>query len=119
VYGTLQVGGCHHPLVAPFVRRVVPGEVEGRLLDLGAYPGWVEGTGAVRGQMLTLERIAKALGVLDALEDYHGPDHPDNLYRREVAAVHTPAGDLEAWAYRYVGPRRGCPDVPGGWWRPR
>lgn len=41
VYGTLRRGGRFHAIVAPFVREAVAARVDGILLDLGAYPGWL------------------------------------------------------------------------------
>ncbi|MDF1555409.1 MAG: gamma-glutamylcyclotransferase [Deferrisomatales bacterium] len=118
VYGTLQVGGRYHHLAAPFVRGWTKGSAPGVLLNLGEYPGWVEGVGTVRGQVLRLQPIERALGIFDQLEDYLGPGHPDNLYQRLSVVVTTPHGPVRAWGYRYVGPRSGHAVLPGGRWPP-
>lgn len=117
VYGTLRRGGANHGLLAPFVRREEAGTVPGVLLDLGGYPGWVEGEGAVRGEVFRLEPPALALVLLDDLEEYFGAGDPRNLYERVRVTARTADGPVEAWAYRYVGPREGAAPVPGGEWR--
>ena len=116
VYGTLQQGQPNHHLVAPFVRHVIPGSIAGTLLDLGTYPGWVEGPGTVHGQVLHLLSPQLALPQLDDLEDYLGPRHPANLYHRVVVKVRTPAGESRAWAYRYAASTTTAVILPGGRW---
>jgi len=118
VYGTLKRAGANHALVASFVQEVTSGGVPGALLDLGGYPGWVEGEGMVWGEALRIAPPAAALAVLDELEEYFGPGDPRNLYERVEVGVQTPGGSLAAWAYRYVGPREGSRVVAGGEWRP-
>jgi gamma-glutamylcyclotransferase (GGCT)/AIG2-like uncharacterized protein YtfP len=116
VYGTLKRGGPNHPLLAPFVRAVTAGKVPGVLLELGGYPGWVDGGGIVRGEVFHLTRMADALRVLDALEEYHGSGDSRNLYDRVQTDVATPEGSVTAWAYRYVGPTDRARVVAGGVW---
>ncbi len=116
VYGTLKRGGRYHRRIAPFARAWAEGWVPGRLVDLGAYPGWVPGRGRVWGEVVRVEPAAEALAVLDDLEDYHGPGDPANLYERVRVRVETGTGPVEAWAYRYLGPVSGVPVVPGGRW---
>ncbi len=116
VYGTLKVGENNHPLIAPFVRAVTPGTVPGRLVDLGGYPGWMEGAGTVYGEVLQVAPADEALRILDELEEYFGPGDPENVYERLVAAVATPERTVPAWAYQYVGPTTAATAIPGGVW---
>lgn len=116
VYGTLKRGGANHRLVAPYLRAVAAGRIPGALVDLGDYPGWVDGAGEVAGEVLRLERVDEALRVFDALEDYRGPGDPANLYERVAVTVATDAGPVRAWAYRYLGSVAGRPRVSGGAW---
>ena len=116
VYGTLKHGGSNRRLVAPYVREESEGSVPGSLVDLGAYPGWVEGEGEVRGELLRVDPVEETLAVLDELEGYHGPGDPRNLYERVLVDVWTAGGAVGAWAYRYLGPTRGRPLVAGGRW---
>lgn len=58
------------------MREAGEGSVPGVLLDLGAYPGWVAGEGAVAGEVFRVEPRAEALAVLDELEEHFGPATP-------------------------------------------
>lgn len=116
VYGTLRSGGRFHAMVAPFVREAVEARVGGILLDLGAYPGWVEGEGTVRGEVFLLRRTSEALRRLDAFEECFGPDDPRSVYDRVEVEAMTAAGPVRAWAYRYRGPTAGRRRVRSGVW---
>jgi gamma-glutamylcyclotransferase (GGCT)/AIG2-like uncharacterized protein YtfP len=116
VYGTLRRAGRFHAIVAPFVREAVEARVDGILLDLGAYPGWVEGEGTVWGEVLLLRRASEALRRLDAFEECFGPDDPRSMYERVEVEALTPAGSVRAWAYRYRGPAAGRRRVDSGVW---
>lgn len=119
VYGTLKREGSYHHLVATFVREVREGSVPGDLVDLGDYPGWVEGEGRVYGEVFRVDPVDEALHFLDAFEDYHGEGDPRNLYDRLVVDVSTRSGPVRAWAYKYRGPAAGSPRIRGGVWRAR
>lgn len=101
VYGTLRPGRRAHELVRPYVQAVLPAELAGAaLLDLGAYPGLVDGDGWVRGEVLVLG--AARLDAIDQYEDCR-PDDPTSLFRRREVTVST--GDGAAcgcWAYFYA-----------------
>lgn len=108
VYGTLRRNerNVRHPLLAgaAFEGAAV---ARGRLLDLGAYPGFIEGDGPVAGELWAVREDA-----LRRLDEYEGDE-----YRRIRLPVRADAGEREAWAYLYVGPREGRPEVADGDWR--
>jgi len=117
VYGTLKRGERNHPLVAPYLHRVLPGWVEGfRLYHLPqgphrpyAYPAMVPGEGRVYGEVLCL--APEALPLLDELEE-EGVE-----YRRVRMVAQTPEGPVEAWAYLYLGGLEGALPLPQGVWK--
>lgn len=114
VYGTLMRGELRAPLLARHrPRRWVDAALPGALVDLGEYPGLVEGEGEVAGELVELDEPAAALAELDEVEDFLGWGRPGSLYRRDVVEV---AG-THAWTYRYLGPHG--PPIRSGDWRRR
>lgn len=117
VYGTLKRGQRNHPLVVPYLHRVLPGSVAGfRLYHLGAgerrpyaYPAMVPGEGRVYGEVLFLS--PQALPLLDALEE-EGVE-----YRRVRVWVETPEGRLSAWTTSTSRSWRGPGPFPKGFGR--
>ncbi|MBI5016429.1 MAG: gamma-glutamylcyclotransferase [Deltaproteobacteria bacterium] len=116
VYGTLKRGEANHGRVAPFVREVREGRVPGTLIDLGGYPGWVDGSATVEGELLWLEPLGPALAALDELEGFFGEGDPRNEYVRVRVGVRTAGGVIDAWAYRLALEPPDAPTVPGGRW---
>lgn len=88
VYGTLMTGMHNHYLIEPYLKQVKVAITEGILYDLPyGYPAMVVGKGVVYGELMELHNIEKALADLDNLEDYNGPDNPNNLYDRVIQEV--------------------------------
>ena len=98
-----------HAVLARRARLLAEGSVRGSLLDLGRYPGLIEGRGRVRGEVYRLDG-AELLPILDREEGY-------NFERRR--AVVTLAGGRRAWAwlYRYRGPRERARPISEGDYR--
>ena len=96
VYGTLMSGEYNHSVMA--VAEGVPVTdcwVEGKLYDLGSFPGLKEGKGMVRCELF----VTKTLAPLDSLEG-----HPRFYKRKEVPLYLDENKDLEvckAWVYFY------------------
>ncbi|HXH83826.1 MAG TPA: gamma-glutamylcyclotransferase family protein, partial [Candidatus Tectomicrobia bacterium] len=109
VYGTLMRGYALHGGLARGARRVGEGTVRGALLDLGSYPGLVEGGGRVRGELYRLDD-PELLPVLDREEGY-------NFQRRRAVVALQDGTRVRAWVYRYRGPRERGRPVPDGDWR--
>lgn len=112
VYGSLMRGQANHAVLADarFVGECVT-DPSYTLLDLGAYPGLVEGgTTAVHGELF--EVVAAGLRSLDRFEDV-----PHLYVRGEVrlAGRGTVSGYLLAPAVA----ARGGDEIPGGDWRRR
>lgn len=109
-YGTLMRGFRLHHLLDRCTVYVGRGQVPGRIVDLGSYPGAVpDASGTLHGE---LYRVAEPTlwAVLDSVE---GPQY----HRREVAVRSEDGREMAAWMYWYVGPLdRGVP-IPGGDYR--
>lgn len=113
VYGTLRpaVANGEPRLLVEGLRQDGPATVRGRIVDLGDYPGLVEGSGLVHGDLLVVED-AEQLAALDAYEEC-GP--PSFLYRREVVTAERPNGDsLAVWVYRYCRVVNPAAEIAGG-----
>lgn len=111
VYGTLMRGLPLHRAMAGGATFLGHGSVRGRLLDLGRYPGLVDGQGRVRGELYRVER-PELLRALDREEGY-------NFVRRRGAVTLDDGRRARAWLYRYRGPRERAVPIPGGDWRRR
>jgi gamma-glutamylcyclotransferase (GGCT)/AIG2-like uncharacterized protein YtfP len=109
-YGTLMRGFRLHRLLAGRAELLGRGQVRGRLVDLGSYPGAVpDAAGVVHGEVYRV--VEPALwATLDSAE---GPQY----HRREVTVRSEDGRELAASMYWYVGPLdRGVP-IPGGDYR--
>lgn len=123
VYGTLLRDMDNFHLIRPFIGLIVPGEVAGKLYHLSyGYPALLLdcSAAAVQGEVVEIIDMAKALPVLDRLEGYHGPGHPDNLYHREERLIRTAGGEeVLAYVYSWARPELlagiGTPVADGNW----
>lgn len=124
VYGTLMshIGHPMHDVLARGAERLGEAFVQGRLYDLGRYPGLVLSAAAddrVVGEVYRLCDDA----VLRALDDYEGcgPDaaEPTEYVRRIVPVLAADGKTVEAWAYIFVLPVEGLPRIASGRYRPR
>jgi gamma-glutamylcyclotransferase (GGCT)/AIG2-like uncharacterized protein YtfP len=99
-----------HRLLEGRARYVGCGQVEGRIVDLGSYPGAVADPGArLRGEVY--EIVDPALWA--ALDSAEGPQY----HRREVTVRSDGGHEMAACIYWYIGPLgRGVP-IPGGDYR--
>ncbi|MEU1484467.1 gamma-glutamylcyclotransferase family protein [Streptomyces sp. NPDC005752] len=138
VYGTLLPGEPNHDrYLRGRTGEERPAVLPGTLLYEGpGYPYAIEGHGTVRGALITAGpgEYAELLGLLDALEQYLGPEHPRNLYERVARrAVPLPrpgapgrgrGEPVPAWVYlaatAVTRSLRACgTPVPGGDWLSR
>lgn len=104
VYGTLRKGFRAHALLQRFRPRLLgAGHVQGRLYNLGEYPGAVEtGRNAdrVRGEVYWLPRAKVAFRVLDSFEGFDPARPATNEYERKETTVMIAGGDrMRAWIY--------------------
>ena len=104
VYGTLRKGEVHHDLLLGTGARFEGlGCFQGRLYDLGEYPGAVPSSLAseqVIGELYRLRDSASSLSVLDELEECN-PAHPEvSLFLRRLTKVQRGDGSsVRAWTY--------------------
>jgi len=98
-----------HRVLARGATRLADGTVRGGLLDLGGYPGLVEGAGRVSGEVYRLDD-PQLLAVLDREEGY-------NFDRRRAIVTLAGGRRVRAWLYRYRGPRAGATPILDGDYR--
>jgi len=108
-YGTLMRGYGLHAVLARGATAMGEGTVRGRLLDLGRYPGLIDGAGRVRGEVYRLDD-PELLPVLDREEGY-------NFVRRRGVVTLADGRRVRAWLYRYRGPRERARPIPDGDYR--
>jgi len=109
VYGTLMPDACGELGLAERARLAVeadllgPATTTGLLLDLGDYPGLIDGPGVVHGIVYALRNPAATLAWLDAYEDVRGTSQ--DLYRRDERPVTLETGtSISAWTYVSIQP---------------
>ena len=124
VYGTL-LSGARHPMGARLARESqILGEatIQGRLYNLGRYPGLVESgdpADVVHGEVYALNSPATTLAWLDAYEGISS-HAADNEYERCERAVRLASGaEVTAWVYLYRAPVTGRAAIAGGRWTSR
>lgn len=101
VYGTLREGGCNHHFLKKEQLQSRNATIEGVLVDTGyGYPGLLLEAGEVVGELYQISEAA--LKLIDSLEGYFGPGHPDNLYERVSVNVKTSLGSGPIPALTYV-----------------
>ena len=121
VYGTLMQGGFWHgPAAQAGIAAITPAQATGTLFDLGDYPALTLGEPTpIQGEILTFQDIAKALPVLDEIEDAAADGAASGMYRRTIMTVTDHAGQhRRAWAY-VMAPENlaGAPIIASGNWR--
>ena len=110
-YGTLRRGAPMHGLLEGRTTWIGAASVEGRLVDLGAFPGLVpprSPSDRVHGDLFEIvdgEREA----LLDALDRYEGAS-----FERVQQSVHGPDGPATAWLYVYRGDLDGAKVLTSG-----
>ncbi len=102
VYGTLRQGGERESAMKQG-RTENPelGKIRGKLVNLGNYPGLIEGEGEVVGEIHTYDDIDSALNRLDQIEGFHSHGYQNNLFERVICDVITNDKVLQAWTYRW------------------
>ena len=126
VYGTLMPGArdrigrrVRACLSAAGVWRGAA-SLEGRLYDLGGYPGLVEGAGGdgatVSGALIELAKPDEVFCWLDRYEGIDPRQPGAGDYRRVTRSVKGRMGVVEAWVYVCPAAPRGATPIAGGDW---
>jgi gamma-glutamylcyclotransferase (GGCT)/AIG2-like uncharacterized protein YtfP len=115
VYGTLREGEATLEPVPGRAALALRGacSLRGQLVDLGEYPGLIEGNGRVAGDLFTLTDPA-AWPELDAYEEFFPDDPAASEYDRIYVRLADPP--LDAWVYRYIRPTDGAKLIASGDW---
>jgi gamma-glutamylcyclotransferase (GGCT)/AIG2-like uncharacterized protein YtfP len=118
VYGTLRRGMSNAVYLRDAKLIAAKAWTEGKLFDTGnGYPGLVPGKGKVYGEIYRIDKMQ--LKLMDELEDYYGPGHPQNMYERKVARIATDRGFVWAYLYYYREKEKLMKTgiwIPGGDW---
>jgi gamma-glutamylcyclotransferase (GGCT)/AIG2-like uncharacterized protein YtfP len=125
VYGTL-LSTAGHPngeRLRRESRLLGQASIEGKLYNLGRYPGLAEAPGAgtrVHGEVYRLDAPSASLAWLDAYEGIVPGDQAQNNYARVERPARLGTGeDLTAWVYVYLKPVAASSLIPDGRWAPR
>lgn len=119
VYGTLRKGFRSHNLLRRLrAKFLAGGHVQGRLYDLGDYPGAVKSTKdaeRVRGEVYVLPNAPQAFKVLDRFEGFDSENPASSLFERKEATVTLAGGEqIEAWIFWLRNSHRFARRVPSG-----
>jgi gamma-glutamylcyclotransferase (GGCT)/AIG2-like uncharacterized protein YtfP len=90
VYGTLKTNGYLHGTIKQHVLSVINNVVvRGILINLGIYPGMIDGNGVVKGQILTISD--HGLKICHQIEGYRPDEFEDSsLYVLRQAIILQP-----------------------------
>ncbi|MES2268720.1 MAG: gamma-glutamylcyclotransferase family protein [Bacteroidota bacterium] len=117
VYGTLlQPGNAFARHLMQNCTFISTGKIKGTLYDIGEYPGLVINSDInyVNGRIYKLHNPEENLKVIDDYEGVGPGQQQPNLYIRQLEAIETEDGTLEAWVYLYNLPIAGLPIIPSG-----
>ena len=119
-YGLLKQGAAGQPADLPLEESgkfLGPCRFRGRLLDLGGFPGVVDGEQLCHGVRYELNDVL-IIGAMDEFEDVTD-DPATSLYIRQQIPLlddhGAPTGE-RAWIYWYNQPTEGFTDIPDGNW---
>src|SRR5262249_30668809 len=108
-YGTLMRGYPLHRALRSGATFLGEATARGDLLDLGRYPGMIDGAGRVRGEIYQLDD-PELLPVLDREEGY-------NFERRRAIVTLANGRRARVWVYRSRGPQNRAVPIPDGDYR--
>ena len=108
VYGTLR-SGVHHPAHQYISRYFVldgEGTVQGKLYDLGPYPGAIPVAEEffITGELYHARDSAAFETAIEQLDEYEGiyaEAKESPLFRRDVVTVHIRDQEVTAWIHWY------------------
>ena len=99
VYGTLKKGGHFHDVLrgSHFIGE---GAVEGRLYNMGTFPGLVQEEGKVKGELYELGSEVP-LERLDHLEGFFAESPHKSLFVRKQRKIEVGGKEHLAWVYYF------------------
>ncbi len=119
VYGTLRRGLPLHKLLRRgSVRLLGRARIQGRLYDLGEFPGALPSqspANEIEGELYEFTNGAQLLKELDEVEEYF-PERPnESLFLRRLADVELESGKkVKAWVYYLAEKPANARLIPGG-----
>ena len=125
VYGTLMstvqvpMGQNMRTRLRQEARLLGPARTQGRLYDLGSYPGIVVSDNPadhVHGEVFELHEPSDTLPWLDAYEGIGSSKTSDDLYIRAARTVWLDSQTAEAWIYLFNGSIENARQLSGGRW---
>jgi gamma-glutamylcyclotransferase (GGCT)/AIG2-like uncharacterized protein YtfP len=115
IYGTLMPG-LRLEAQMQGARFVGAAQVPGRLVDVGRYPGFLEGDGLVTGEVYAVD--AAHLARLDGVEDMVPGDRAASQYwREEVTVLSGPLKGQRVQTYVYNRSVDACSPIEHGDYR--
>jgi gamma-glutamylcyclotransferase (GGCT)/AIG2-like uncharacterized protein YtfP len=124
VYGTLMTGfGNRERCLRGVIGEATPATITGfEMFDVagGGFPGIIDGSQMVVGELVFIDIEAKYLDVLarlDSLEGYRKGAKSSLYVRRKVQATDNSGNTYEAWVYVWNSPVNQHCRVDGNDWR--
>ncbi len=119
VYGTLRQGfPLHRHIRRMAIRYVGKGKINGRLYDLGEFPGVFPSSSpadVITGEVYELTDPRRQLVELDRLEEFDPDREETSLFLRRRTLVRLRNGQrLRAWVYLMPRKNSKCRLIPGG-----
>jgi gamma-glutamylcyclotransferase (GGCT)/AIG2-like uncharacterized protein YtfP len=115
IYGTLMPG-LRLEAEMQGALFVGPAQIQGRLIDVGRYPGLLQGEGQVSGEVYEVDDAH--LARLDVVEDMVPGDRDASQYwREEVTVLNGPLQGQQVQTYVYNRRVDGCTPIPHGDYR--
>lgn len=122
VYGTLMKGEVRHPTLSECsIGEGRLATTDGRLIDLGDYPGMVAGEeGVIYGEVYKIDQVYPTLRTLDTIEGFYGYESTHSLFTRTIVEIKTDHGKEWAWTYAYnIGSEESFRIIAPGDWKKR
>jgi len=119
-YGTLLSGMGHpmHEVLTHYAELAGPAYINGKLYELGQYPGLVLSNNTrkvVWGEVYRIHTEGELFRYLDDYEGCASHNRKPHEYRRDLVTIHDADGhSLLAWAYLYKKPVNHLQLIPNG-----
>ena len=112
VYGTLrsQMNDPLHGLLEKDAILVGTGSFQGRLYDLGRYPGVVPSRGKTDRVIGEIYRFREGKRAFEILDEYEG----HRFKRRRVTIIQEDGKSITSWIYLYARSVKRRPRIPSG-----